>query len=73
MQEPKFVPKISQEAFEKEIGMCRELFREKGGCNWGMCENCGVVPLLYKLAKGELHDSPEAVADLKKRVFEEGI
>lgn len=61
---------ISQEVFEKEVSMCRQLFHEKGGCNWGRCEDCGVIPLLYKLAKGEVYETPEEVSALKKRVFE---
>jgi hypothetical protein len=62
--------KLSQEIFEKEINMCRELFRKQGGCNWGKCEHCGVVPLLYKLAKGEVCETLEEVAALKKKVLE---
>jgi hypothetical protein len=43
--------------------------KEKRGCNWGRCEHCAVIPLLYKLGKGELHESAEAVASLKEEVF----
>lgn len=61
--------KITAEVFEKEISMCRELYKEKKGCNWGKCEDCAVVPLLYKLGKGELYESEEEVKDLKAKVF----
>lgn len=56
--------------FEKEVAMCRELYKKNGGCNWGRCESCGVIPLLYKLAKGEVVEDPDAVRALKARIFE---
>jgi hypothetical protein len=64
--------KITPEVFDKEISMCQELYKEKKGCNWGKCENCAVVPLLYKLGKGELYESEEEVKNLKAKVFSAG-
>ncbi|MFA6252242.1 MAG: hypothetical protein WCX74_02475 [Candidatus Paceibacterota bacterium] len=61
---------MEKEVFEKEVSMCKELSLKNGGkCNWGECEKCGVVPMLYKLGKGEIYESKEAVEKLKKEVF----
>jgi hypothetical protein len=44
-----------KKTFDREIELCRMLTREnKGGCGWGKCKDCGVIPLLIKLHKGEL-------------------
>jgi radical SAM superfamily enzyme YgiQ (UPF0313 family) len=61
--------KITAEVFEKEISMCQRLYKEKKGCNWGKCENCAVIPLLYKLGKGELYESEDEVKKLKEKIF----
>ncbi|PJA63031.1 MAG: hypothetical protein CO161_03285 [Candidatus Portnoybacteria bacterium CG_4_9_14_3_um_filter_44_9] len=46
---------IKKAVFGREIKLCRQLAKEnKGKCEWGKCNNCGVVPLLWKLYKGEL-------------------
>lgn len=43
---------MEKEIFEKEIAMCQKLNKKHNGwCNWGECEKCGVIPLLYKLGK----------------------
>ena len=56
--------------FEKELAMCRELNHKNGGkCNWGECDKCGVVPMLFKLGKGELYEKKEEVEMLKKQVL----
>lgn len=58
---------MEKEIFEEEIAMCRELSQKNGGkCNWGECEKCGVVPLLYKLGKGEFYESKDEIARIKK-------
>lgn len=50
--------------------MCRKLSRENGGkCNWGECETCGVIPLLYKLHKGVLLEKKEEIEAVKKKIF----
>ena len=62
---------VSKEVFEKEISMCKKLNKEnRGKCNWGECEKCGVIPLLYKLGKGEFLENSENVKIVKKSVFE---
>ncbi len=58
---------MEKEIFEKEIAMCRDLSRKNGGkCNWGECAKCGVIPLLYKLGKGEFYEKEDEVEKLKK-------
>lgn len=52
---------IGGEVFEREIGLCQKLSKDNGGkCGWGKCADCGVVPLLYKLNKGQLLENEEA-------------
>lgn len=63
--------KMNKEIFEKELKMCRDLSkRNDGGCNWGRCTDCGVIPLLYKLGKGELYEEEGKVKELKKFALE---
>jgi hypothetical protein len=58
---------ISKETFEKEINMCRKLARENGEkCNWGECGKCGVIPLLYKLHKGQFLEGKAEIKEAKK-------
>ena len=61
---------MEQEIFEREIKMCHELSQKNGGCAWGECAKCGVVPLLYKLHKGKLYENIEEVAELRKEVLQ---
>jgi hypothetical protein len=57
---------MEQELFEKEISMCRELSKKNGGkCKWGECDKCGVIPLLYKIGKGEFYDSVDDIERIK--------
>lgn len=52
---------VSKEVFNREISLCRKLNKENGGkCGWGRCADCGVIPLLYKLHKGELLEDSKA-------------
>lgn len=61
---------ITRAVFNREIGMCQKLAKEnKGGCNWGKCKNCGVIPLLYKLHKGVLIEDKKELAELRKKLF----
>lgn len=61
---------ISEEVFTRELGMCKKLSQKKGeGCNWGECAKCGVIPLLYKLGKGELYEEDEEVQKLRDTVL----
>lgn len=58
---------ISKKNFNREIGMCKELQKKSKGCNWGKCEDCGAIPLLYKLNSGIIVEKKTDVAKLKKR------
>lgn len=61
---------MNQEIFDRELAMCRKLSRKNGGkCNWGECESCGVIPLLYKLHKGILLEKKEEIEKVKKEIF----
>lgn len=60
---------MDKETFDKEISMCQELFRKNHGCNWGKCQDCAVIPLLYKLYKGEIVEEKEEVKKLKDKVL----
>jgi len=55
---------IKKEVFDREIALCKQLSKKhKGKCGWGKCKDCGVIPLLYKLHKGQLLEKP---AEIKK-------
>lgn len=61
---------MNNETFEKELAMCRDLNKKNGGkCNWGTCDTCGVIPMLYKLCKGEFLEKPEEIFQVKKEIF----
>lgn len=56
---------------QNEKNLCKQLYHEnKGGCHWGKCKNCGVIPLLHKLETGVVLENEEAVKELKKSVFQ---
>ena len=60
---------ISKESFEKEINMCRKLAKKNGRkCNWGECDKCGAIPLLYKLHKGELLEDKGKIEKIKNSI-----
>jgi hypothetical protein len=62
---------MDKEIFEKEIAMCKKLSEKNGGkCNWGECNKCGVIPLLYKLYKGEMYEKEDELKNLKKSVLQ---
>lgn len=61
--------KINKKTFDKEIGMCQGLFKKQKGCNWGSCTECAVIPLLYKLHKGEVIEDKEEVKKLKDKIL----
>ncbi len=65
---------IEKEIFDKEIAMCKRLFKKKGGkCAWGKCNNCGVIPLLYKLYKGQLLEDSVQIAEVKRKLFKKEL
>jgi len=62
---------MNQETFEKEIAMCRGLYKKSNGkCNWGECRKCGVIPLLYKLSKGKIYEKEDEIKKLKQAVLQ---
>ena len=61
---------IKKEVFEREITLCQKLSKEnKGKCGWGKCQDCGVIPLLIKLHKGQLLEDPVKIAKIKKKIL----
>lgn len=63
---------MEKETFEKEIEMCQKLSKKNGGkCNWGECQKCGVVPLLYKLGKNEFYEDGDEVERIKEVVLQQ--
>jgi len=58
---------IDQDLYNQEIQICRE-HKKKGGCSWGQCKTCGVIPLLYKLATGEVVDDNEKLKEMKEEI-----
>lgn len=61
---------MNTETFDREIAMCQELSAKNNGkCNWGECAKCGVIPMLYKVGKGEFYEEEEEVNKLKKNTL----
>lgn len=62
---------ITAETFERELALCKKLSKENSsGCCWGRCADCGVLPLLVKLYKGEVIDDKEKIDSLKEELAE---
>lgn len=41
---------IKKDVFKREMTLCKNLAKKNNGkCGWGICKNCGVIPLLIKL------------------------
>ncbi len=60
---------IKKEVFERELGLCGKLAKEnKGKCAWGKCKDCGVIPFLYKLYKGQLLEKPAEIKRAKSKL-----
>lgn len=60
---------ISKEIFEKEISMCKFLYKEKKGCNWWKCENCWVPLLLHKLYNWEVIEDSQKIKEFKDTIL----
>jgi hypothetical protein len=61
---------IKKEVFNREIALCKMLSKEnKGKCGWGRCNDCGVIPLLYKLHKGKLLEKPAEIKKAKSKII----
>ncbi len=58
---------IDEETYEKEMELCKKLSSENNGkCKWGVCKDCGVIPLLHKLHKGEVLEKLEDIEEIKR-------
>lgn len=61
---------IKKDVFDREVALCGMLCKEnKGKCAWGKCKDCGVIPLLYKLHKGELLEKSVDLVKIRKKIF----
>lgn len=61
---------IKKDVFDREIALCKRLSKEGGGqCHWGECSKCGVIPLLYKLNKGQLLENPAKIAEIRAKIL----
>ena len=61
---------VKKDVFNREIALCKMLSKEnKGKCGWGICKNCGVAPLLYKLHKGKLLEKPAEIKKAKSKII----
>ncbi len=62
---------IKSDVFEREIALCKKLSKDgAGACSWGTCKECGVVPLLYKLHKGELMEDKIEIKSMRKHLLD---
>jgi len=61
---------IKKEVFNREIALCKMLSKKnKGKCGWGRCKDCGVIPILYKLHKGQLLENPIKITKIKNETL----
>ena len=61
---------IKKEVFDREVALCKMLAKQNGGkCGWGKCKECGVIPLLWKLYKGQLLEDIVKLRKIKKKIF----
>ena len=59
---------ISKRVFDREIDLCRMLSKEnKGGCGWGKCKDCGVIPFLVKLHNGVLLEKDDKITAARNK------
>jgi len=61
--------KYFSDVYKKETKTCARLFKERQGCRWGKCENCGVVPLLYKFETGEIIKDDAEIKALREKIL----
>lgn len=61
---------MSKATFDTEMAICRDLHNNNGGqCNWGVCDQCGVVPMMYKIFKNEHYEDADQVERMRNEVF----
>lgn len=59
-----------EKIFNDEVLLCKTLSKENNGkCAWGKCEDCGVIPLLFKIYIGQLLEEPEEIKKIKDSIF----
>ena len=59
-----------EKTFNDEILLCKTLSKENnGGCAWGKCKDCGVIPFLFKIYKGQLLEEPEEIKNIKDNIL----
>jgi len=61
--------KYFSDVYKKETKMCVRMFKEKQGCAWGKCADCGVVPLLYKFETGVTVENDDDIKNLKNEIL----
>ena len=60
---------VDKEIFDREMALCKKLLgKNDGKCGWGVCKDCGVVPLMIKLHKGELLEEPDDIKQAKENI-----
>jgi hypothetical protein len=70
IKKPPKIKNMDNEVFLKEIAICKKMFKKNGGrCKWGECDKCGVIPLLYKLGRGEVLDDKADILRIKNDVL----
>lgn len=58
---------ISKRIFDQETSLCETLSKQNNGkCNWGKCDECGVLPLLYKFRYGKILENKDEIKQIKK-------
>ncbi len=63
---------IKKDVFAREVALCGKLAKKnKGKCGWGKCKDCGVIPLLYKLHKGQLLEDPKKISKIKSNIYKQ--
>ena len=59
---------IKKDIFDRELELCKKLSRENNNkCGWGKCKDCGVIPFLYKLHKGQLLENQSEIKAVKTK------
>jgi hypothetical protein len=61
--------KYFSDVYKKETKMCARMFKEKQGCAWGKCAECGVIPLLYKFETGIAIENDDDIKSLKNEIL----
>ena len=57
---------IKKEVYDREVALCRQLSKK---CGWGKCKDCGVIPLLHKLYRGQLLKDIVKIKKIKNKIL----